>query len=60
VAYAIAALLWGFVIDRWGFQTMFQLAFIPLGLGVALMAWHWKSGLPTIANLESNSTRPEN
>jgi MFS family permease len=50
VAYAVAALLWGFVIDRWGFQTMFQLAFVPLGLGLVLVMSHWGSGLSGISN----------
>jgi MFS family permease len=45
VAYATAALLWGFIIDRWGFQTMFQLAFVPLLMGLILMLRNWNAGL---------------
>jgi MFS family permease len=45
LAYATAALLWGFVIDRWGFQTMFQLAFVPLLLGLLLILRNWHAGL---------------
>jgi MFS family permease len=60
VAYAIAAVFWGFVIDRWGFETMFQLAFVPLGLGLLLAVRNWSSGLPTTSDLESNSARSRN
>jgi MFS family permease len=44
LAYATAALLWGFVIDRWGFEIMFQMAFVPLLLGFLLILRNWKAG----------------
>jgi MFS family permease len=50
LAYATAALLWGFVIDRWGFETMFQLAFVPLLLGLLLMFRNWQAGVAFHSN----------
>jgi predicted MFS family arabinose efflux permease len=44
LAYATAALFWGFVIDRWGFEAMFQMAFAPLLLGFLLMLRNWQAG----------------
>jgi predicted MFS family arabinose efflux permease len=57
LAYATAALLWGFVIDRWGFQTMFQLAFVPLLLGFLLMLRHWQAGLALVTSEAGRNSR---
>ena len=55
IAYSIAALVSGFVIERWGFLTMFQLAFVPLGLGLVLMLRFWAAGRLTSPRLPATS-----
>jgi MFS family permease len=56
IAYSIAALASGFVIERWGFVTMFQLAFVPLVVGLMLMLRYWAAGRPTSPRLQSISS----